>query len=137
MIIKAVNLYLISILVLYLSCTDKLRVSPSQTDGKYECIELLKKYQHYWVDDSIGKNGFRELFSEMVLRNCKFSGTRWSNVSEYLGKPNFTFINNSSTHYRYRLNNFTSDLGAPGNMFLEVFVKDDIITSFKVDMVDG
>jgi hypothetical protein len=39
-----------------------------------ECLELLKEYQHFWIRDSLAKNGFRELFSREFLKNCDFTG---------------------------------------------------------------
>jgi hypothetical protein len=105
--------------------------------GTNNCIDLLTNYSHYWIQDSLGKNGFRELLAEAHLSKCNFIGFKWSEISPLLGKPNFTFTHASEFHYRYRLNNYSDDLGAPGTLNLEIFVDDNIITSFKVDHVDG
>ena len=136
---KSKIIFCICLCLLFFFCAyqNKITIPPSQSTNNDSCIENLKRYSYYWINDSVGENGFRELFAEEKLGGCKFSGFQWSTMSHYLGKPNFTFSDGILIHYRYRLNNYTDDLGAPGNMFLEIFVAKGIITSFKVMRVDG
>ena len=77
------------------------------------------------------------MLAEVHLSKRNLIGLKWSDISPLLGKPNSTFMNERELHYRYRLNNYSDDLGAPGALNLEIFVNNNIITSFKVDHVDG
>jgi len=103
------------------------------------CLSNLKFYSTYWKKDSIGDNGFRDLFSLFKLEKCSFKNTRWEEISKYLGSPNFTFKHEDYIHYRYKLTNFGSDLSLPGTRILEIFVdsKSDLITSFFIKEIDG
>lgn len=134
-----VRLLIIYCAFLSSSCQRQLLLikDPNNNVSANNCLDLLKEYKYYWIADSLGKNGFRHLLGEKLLNACKFSGTKWSVISEYLGKPNYTDNYDNFVHYRYRLNNFTENLGAPGNLFLEVLVTNGIIKSFTIKLVDG
>lgn len=102
------------------------------------CINILKSYSHYWKKDSLGDNGFRELLSEKVLRECNCKGREWKKILEYLGKPSSTHAFGEETEYRYRLNHFSNDVKMPGTLFLDISVnKEGIVTYFYVREVDG
>jgi len=127
-------LFLVFSIAISLSCTH----IEAQTNSKGEdCIELIKEYSHYWIKDNQGKNGFRDLFGKKYFQDCNLNGYSWGLIAKHLGKPNYTVKGEKFILYRYRLNNFTKDLGAPGNLFLEIFVSDGKITKFRVLDVDG
>ena len=126
-----------AILLLLLSCNSSRSQSQQMPPNFNECEQWFKVYSHYWTNDSLGKNGFREIFADRILRGCNFVGTKWDKISGFLGKPNFSFKEDQQLHYRYRLNNYTDYLAAPGNMFLEIYIKDEIIIIFKVETIDG
>lgn len=36
----------------------------------FNCLAKLKEYSKYWIQDSLAKNGFRNLFAEAYLLKC-------------------------------------------------------------------
>lgn len=107
--------------------------------SKDSCISQLEYYSSHWKGDSLGLNGFRELFSLRVLKNCNYENRLWKQVGRYLGNPNFTFKKENFTRYRFRLNHYTEDIRELGSLLLDVLVnKEGIITQFIIwEVVDN
>lgn len=138
LVIKKLVMAIILLPFLFIQCTPKIQYNKVVKDSlSSNCYEILKDYQFYWKNDSLGKNGFRHLLGDKHLKNCSVIGGDWDTLFKYLGKPNIIIMGKSDTFYRYRLNNFTEDLGAPGNLFLEISVQGGKVTTFAVVMVDG
>jgi len=133
--IQQTTFYLVVYLFLGFSCTGQKNSKTLPTIDT--CLSNLKFYSTYWKKDSIGDNGFREIFALSKLEKCSFKNTNWEEVSKYLGTPNFTFKYENYIHYRYKLTNYESDI--PGTQFLEIFVdsKSNLITSFFIKEIDG
>lgn len=102
-----------------------------------DCKELLKHYSSYWVKDSLGLNGFRVLLAAEFLSSCNFKDSKWSDIAHLMGQANVIRITENKTHLRYKLNGIQNKPEQFGNYILEIFVKDDIITTFFVRLVDG
>jgi len=123
------------------SCSQNRKVTESKlvdnSTHTAECVELLHYYSDYWIADSAAKSGFRELLADKFLRGCSLENSKWDNISTYLGRANFILKGENHTLYRYRLNNYSEDLRAPGNMFLDIKVKDGVIINFAVRTMDG
>lgn len=101
-----------------------------------KCLNSLIANKHYWTRDSLGENGFREIFATTYLRNCDFTGKKWTDISTYLGKPNYTVKADTTTIYRYRLNHYSNNYKDIGSGLLDVEVKNEIIVHFYVWFVD-
>ena len=106
--------------------------------NKDSCFSYLNIYSNYWKKDSLGKNGFRQLMADFVLKNCHFEGEKWKDINKYLGNPNFIFNLNGKRFYRYRLNYQSKDIKAIGTVLLDIGVeKTGLIVSFSISSVDG
>jgi len=102
-----------------------------------ECLYSLQGYSHYWIKDSLGDYGFREIYADTYLKQCDFTGVSWSEIHQYLGKTNYTVINDTITIYRYRLNHYSENYKDIGTGLLEVRVKKGVIILYDVWYVDG
>jgi len=102
------------------------------------CLSILEQYNHYWTNDSLGKNGFRELYGHFILKDCNCRGKQWNIVRSYLGRPNQSFILNGKHRYRYRLNYYSTEMNEVGTELLDIDVDSQgIITFFALWAVDG
>jgi hypothetical protein len=101
------------------------------------CINIFRAYSNHWKKDRVGKNGFREIFGEKFLVDCNCEGRFWNDLREYLGNPNYTYLNNDSTTFRYRLNH-TKNFKDVGSYLLDIIVDNTgVIVFFSVWRVDG
>ncbi len=66
--------------------------------------QTIRANRHYWQRDSIGQNGFRNIFAGAVLEQCHFSGQPWDKWRAILGKPNYQTVSNDSLYIRYFYN---------------------------------
>src|SRR2546425_1214339 len=44
------------------------------------CLGTLEVYYQYWRNDSLGKNGFRDLYRQFILKDCNCKGRNWNIV---------------------------------------------------------
>jgi hypothetical protein len=102
-----------------------------------QCLYSLQRHSHYWIKDSLGDYGFREIYADSHLKNCDFTGKPWSEIRQYLGNPNYTIKDDTVIIYRYRLNHYSEDYKEVGTGLLEVRVKKGITILFDVWYVDG
>ena len=130
---------LLGVLVFYSlsSVCQQTKQTKSKKDTVY-CIYNLKRYKDYWLQDSLAKNGFREIFASKVLTECPFEGIKWSTISEYFGKPDWSYPHSNEKRilYRYRLNHYMDDIHVPGTMLLDIDVRNDLIVGFYVYSID-
>lgn len=107
------------------------------SDNDDSCLSILEWYSNYWRNDSLGKNGFRELYGQFILKDCNCKGRKWNIVRKYLGSPNQSGIMEDKHIYRYRLNYFSTSWDI-GTGILEIVVDSQgIIRQFIVYEVDG
>lgn len=107
-------------------------------DSDDTCLATLEYYSHYWTKDSLGKNGFRELFGQFILKDCNCKGRKWGILRKYLGRPNQSFISEDKHVYRYRLNYYSPSMKDVGTTLLDIDVDSQgIITFFGLWEVDG
>src|SRR6266516_3545614 len=83
------------------------------------CISYIERYSRYWKLDSLAKNGFKELMSDLVLKDCHFKGQKWADIKKYLGKPNSKFSLHGSQYYRYRLNYQSKSIKDIGTLLVD------------------
>lgn len=121
------------------SIGDLNRSNSEMNDTISECMEFLQDYHSYWIHDSVAKFGFRQLFTTQILSNCNFQGSKWSDIENLFGRPNFKFMNDSTTIYKYRASYYIypEDHSAPGNLFVQFEVKNNIIAHYAVYEIDG
>lgn len=99
---------------------------------KEDCLETIKYYSQFWIGDSLGKNGFRQLYGTTILKKCNLVGKKWSDLAVYFGKPNSKFTNWDRTRYVFRLDHYDEDMYIPGTLLLYVDTQRDTIRSFEV-----
>jgi hypothetical protein len=108
------------------------------TDFNSKTIELLHDYHAQWINDSLAKNGFRQLLANEFLSKCNFEGMKWALLQKYFGKPSYIWDRDSSIRYKYRASYFSDEnYGAPGNLYVEIEVKNGVIIIFRVYEIDG
>lgn len=84
------------------------------------CIRFLREYSKFWKQDSLGKNGFRKIAAEKVIKKCNKCELDSSDVYNLLGNP-----------YQFGSSNLGYNLYYPltppkdGHGFEEILVKID------------
>lgn len=118
------------------SCNKSINIS---------CTNLIVVYSKYWKADSLAVNGFRDFFGTEVLSKCNcLIGIKWSELSNYFGKPNFKidsdkFLQKSEVLFRYILysSEDIKEYKKIGNKRLDVVVSNGKIVRFSVFEIDG
>lgn len=128
---------IVLILFLFLNIVTGCQNGIFKNNKNEKCVYLIKHYQRFWREDSLGKNGFRLIYATEFLRNCSLESLKWNELSTYLGKPNFTYLYGKEMHYRYRVNYLDDNMATPGTVLLEVFVLNDSIARMFVRYIDG
>lgn len=90
-------------------------VPPTKAEALSNCLGTLDAYADKWRKDSLGANGFRDIFSDCVLMDCAFTGVAWSRIAKFFGKPG-SARNDETGHTVYRF------LTADTRDFLEIVV---------------
>ena len=120
------------------SCGSKSLFCQEKNATNDRCLSYLYTYSRYWKLDSLGKNGFRELMSDVVLKECHFKGDKWTDIKKYLGKPNSRFSLNGHQYYRYRLNYQSKSIKDIGTRLVDFEVDNSgLIVGFSIFSVDG
>lgn len=123
-------LLFILVLVLLPSCNTVRQSKPFWSVE--DCVDNLRYNSNYWKRDSLGQNGFRQLYATTVLNKCNFEGQRWRDISSLLGKANSIYNNSGRTTHLYRLEYDEKELYVPGMFVLDAQVKNDTIIMLKV-----
>ena len=97
------NIFIYSFFLTCLS-TQNLYAQDKKWSNKDSCFSFLEIYHKYWKLDSIGRNGFRQLMADHLLKECHFEGETWKSLVKYLGRPNSSFLLDGKQINRYRLN---------------------------------
>jgi hypothetical protein len=119
-----------ALLFLFFSC--KSAGSSRKEEKQEDCLETIKYYSEFWIRDSLGKNGFRQLYGTSILKKCNLEGKKWSEISVYFGKPNKQYTNWDRNRYLFRLDHYAEDMFIPGTLLLDVDTRKDTIRSFQV-----
>lgn len=110
------------------------------------CFDALRYSSKYWIQDSLTRTGFRDLFANEYLANCStcFRGRKWADVSTYFGKPNFVFeggkyLKEGETLYRYYVHyeGDIKDFKDIGNRYFDIIIYNGIIVYTGLDEIDG
>jgi hypothetical protein len=101
--------------------------SPPKNDSLsvYKCISLLSQGRDYWINDSLGKTGYRYLLAFEFLRKCSFVNIKWDQISYFFGKAGFVSEKGNMIRYKYILSR---------DYFLEINITDGIITKSEIGL---
>ena len=86
---KLLSVILISFLLLNcrINKENPVLAQLSQRDSlaKY-CPLFTFSNSRFWKLDSTGQNGFRYIFSDLILKECKLTGLEWGKIKPFFGK---------------------------------------------------
>ncbi|RYZ22018.1 MAG: hypothetical protein EOO10_22005 [Chitinophagaceae bacterium] len=122
--------------------------------SREKCLNLLKSIAGDWLKDSLSKNDFRSQFGwDYMDRLDSLRGAKWSEVSAYLGRPDFVrknraFIKAPDTQtdstgrgdFFYILSNLPRTeamLRQLGTVLLYIKVENNLIVYFSIRQNDG
>lgn len=115
-----------------------IKCQESKWNRRDTCLSYLQQYSIYWKKDTLGKNGARKLMADYFLKECVFTGRKWSDIFKFLGKPNVTIAKKNGRIYMYRINYQSLDIKEVGTILLHIEVDSGgIITNFSIAANDG
>jgi hypothetical protein len=128
----------ILLIILMMGCEQTTFAQQTQQTKEDTCIQYMRKYSAFWKMDSLGKNGFRELFGYKILSGSDFRGKEWKEIAEFLGRSNGIKNVFGKTEYTYRLSYYSESFNDIGTLLLDIIVdQQGIITLFAIYEVDG
>lgn len=109
--INGISLQIVLSLIIISFITSCISFSEFYSIGSYkkrliDCNEFIKYTGPYWINDSIGENGFRRFTSFDIVNNCDCSKQNylsWDTFKHYMGNPNFSYNYVSKKHFGYML----------------------------------
>lgn len=97
---------------------------------KVPCGQIHKEVLYYWSSDSLGKNGFRMVVADLLVKCKCYIGLNWAEIEKKLGKPNFDEPFDGGRLKTYTL--------SPEYQYLYILVDEkNIVYKLKIYIRDG
>lgn len=115
------------------SAQQKREGTSDETEQKKDergCVNILRYYSRYWIADTVGESGFRELFVQYLKVKCSVIGMQWDSLANSFGKPNREIKSDHEAIYIYKLTHF---IGGENLYNSELYIRVDkngIVRSF-------